>query len=64
MDYPGDDAVKLITRDHWRKESERIPDSPVPQEVLDFIESILVIDPEERPTAAEALMHSYLQATM
>ncbi|CAA9956983.1 CMGC/DYRK protein kinase [Pyrenophora teres f. maculata] len=60
MDHPGEDT-KLITRDHWRKELEDVTDPPVPRDLLDFIESILVIDPEKRPTAAEALMHPYLQ---
>ncbi|KAL7770627.1 hypothetical protein CFE70_000565 [Pyrenophora teres f. teres 0-1] len=60
MDHPGEDT-KLITRDHWRKELENVTDPPVPRDLLDFIESILVIDPEKRPTAAEALMHPYLQ---
>lgn len=54
--------MKLITRVHWRKESEDIPDPPVPSDLLDFIESILVMDPERRPSAAELLVHPYLQS--
>ena len=46
MDHPGDDA-KLITRDYWRRELEYIPDPLVPRKTLDFIESILIIDPRK-----------------
>ncbi|KAI0587654.1 CMGC/DYRK protein kinase [Pyrenophora tritici-repentis] len=60
MDHPSD-GTNLISRDYWRKELENIPDPPVPRDLLDFIESILVIDSEKRPTAAEALMHPYLR---
>lgn len=54
--------MKLITRVHWRKELEDIPDPPVPSGLLDFIESILVMDPERRPSAAELLVHPYLRS--
>ncbi|KAI8939248.1 hypothetical protein NX059_005074 [Plenodomus lindquistii] len=53
--------IKLITRDHWREELEDIPDPPVPEDLLDFIETLLIIDPDKRPTAAQALTHPYLQ---
>jgi serine/threonine protein kinase len=52
-------SLKLLTRRHWRTELEAIPDPPVPQDLLDFIESLLIIDPEKRPTAAEALLHPF-----
>ena len=32
----------------WRRELEHIPDLLVPRKTLDFIESILVIDPKNR----------------
>lgn len=53
---------KLVTRDHWRKELEDIADRPVPKNLLDFLETLLVIDPDERPTAEQALRHPYLQS--
>jgi serine/threonine protein kinase len=62
MDHPLE-PVKLITRGHWREELQRISDPPVPQDLLDFIEFLLVIDPDKRPTATEALLHPYLQST-
>jgi serine/threonine protein kinase len=60
MDRPGG-YMKVITRVNWRKELQHIPDPPVPSDLLDFIESLLAIDPDKRPTAAEALWHPYLQ---
>jgi hypothetical protein len=39
--------MKLITRVHWRKELEDIPDPS---------------DPERRPSAVELLAHPYLQS--
>ena len=56
-------SMKLITRGQWREELEHIPDPPVAQDLLDFIKSILVVDPDKRPTATEALLHPYLQST-
>jgi serine/threonine protein kinase len=60
-DHPLGPAMKLITRVHWRKELEDIPDPPVDAELLDFVQSLLVVDPEERPSARKALLHPYLQ---
>ncbi|KAH9862808.1 hypothetical protein J1614_010901 [Plenodomus biglobosus] len=54
--------MKLIDRGNWRKELQDIPDPPVPQDLLDFIEFLLVIDPDKRPTASDALQHPYLQS--
>ncbi|KAH8707035.1 kinase-like domain-containing protein [Phaeosphaeriaceae sp. PMI808] len=56
--------MKLIDRLNWREELQHIPDPPVPSDLLDFIESLLVIDPDKRPTASEALLHPYLQPTV
>lgn len=61
MDHPLS-PMKLIDRGNWRKELEDIPDPPVPQDLLDFIEALLVIDPDKRPTALEASRHRYLQS--
>lgn len=60
MDHPLG-LMKLISRRHWRVELQDIPDPPVPQDLLDFIETLLVIDPNNRPTASDALLHPYLQ---
>jgi serine/threonine protein kinase len=54
--------MKLIDRDSWRGELEEIPDPPVSQDLLDFIESLLIIDPDQRPTASDTLLHPYLQS--
>lgn len=56
--------MKLISREDWRTELEDIPDPPVPNDLLDFIETLLVLDPDRRPTAVEALLHPYLQAVV
>ncbi|KAF2125384.1 kinase-like protein [Dothidotthia symphoricarpi CBS 119687] len=62
MNHPSG-IMKLIDRLNWREELQHIPDPPVPSDVMDFIESLLVIDPEKRPTASDALLHPYLQPT-
>ncbi|KAF2754239.1 kinase-like protein [Pseudovirgaria hyperparasitica] len=65
MDHPLTRVQsKLVQRGHWRTELEYIPDPPVPRDLLDFIGEILVMDPEKRPTAAQALQHPYLQAAL
>lgn len=61
MDHPLG-PMKLITRGNWREELQHIPDPPVSPDLLDFIESLLVIDPDQRPTASDALLHPYLQS--
>ncbi|KAI9674438.1 MAG: hypothetical protein M1817_001776 [Caeruleum heppii] len=43
-----------------RQELERIPDGPVSEECVDFIESLLVVDHTRRPSAREALKHSFI----
>ncbi|RMZ67134.1 CMGC kinase [Pyrenophora seminiperda CCB06] len=55
------DGLKLINRLTWRGELQHIPDPPVPSDLLDFIGYLLVVDPDKRPTASEALLHPYLQ---
>ena len=62
MDYkPG--VSKLISmRGNWRKELEYFPDPPIPQDLLDFIEYLLIVDPDKRSTALEALQHPYLES--
>ncbi|KAH9870563.1 hypothetical protein IAQ61_006039 [Plenodomus lingam] len=55
-------TMKLIGRGYWRKELEEIPDPPLPQALLDFIETLLIIDPDKRPVALDALRHPYLKS--
>lgn len=52
--------MMVISWPPWREALEAIPDPPVPTDLLDFIQMLLVIDPDRRPTASEALMHPYL----
>ena len=61
MDHPLG-HMKLIDRGNRRKELQDIPDPPGPHDLLCFIESLLIIDPDERPTASDVLRHPYLQA--
>jgi hypothetical protein len=61
MDHPFS-PMKLIDRGNWRKELKYIPDPTVPQDLLDSIEFLLIIDPDKRPTASKALRHPYLQS--
>lgn len=51
---------KLISVLPLRQELERIRDPPVPPALIDFIESLLVVDMEKRPVALDALEHPYL----
>ncbi|KAF1946415.1 hypothetical protein EJ02DRAFT_499956 [Clathrospora elynae] len=37
-----------------------IPDPPASQDLLDFIGTLLVIDPDSRPSASDILLHFYL----
>jgi serine/threonine protein kinase len=61
MDHPLG-FMKLISRRHWRAQLQDIPDPPVPQNLLDFIETLLVIGPNNRPTASDTSLHPYLQS--
>ena len=49
--------VKLRT---IRQELEAV-DGPIDSGCIDFIESLLVVDPTKRPSASEALKHPWLQ---
>ena len=53
--------TQFITVGTLRQEL-KLPGPKVSSELLDFIESLLVIDHTKRPTALEALRHSYLQS--
>lgn len=52
---------KIISRLHWRAELGGNQNPPVSEPLLDFIESLLVVEHEKRPTAAEALKHPYFE---
>jgi serine/threonine protein kinase len=56
--------MKLIDRGPWRKELQDIPDPLVPKGLLDFIQHLLIIDPDKRPTASGALLHPYLRSVV
>lgn len=58
MEFP--EIGKLIKVGTWREELERISDPCVSRELLDFIEYLLVVDMEKRPTASDALEHPYV----
>lgn len=60
MDNPHD-GKDLIKVGSLREELERLSDPSVSLQLLDFLEYLLVIDLNKRPTASEALQHSYLQ---
>lgn len=50
--------MRFITVGTVRQELEKI--EGVPQDLIEFIEYLLVIDHTKRPTAREALGHPYL----
>jgi serine/threonine protein kinase len=62
MDHTAGYSKLIQKRSGWRKQLEFFPDPPMPQDLLDFIESLLILDPEKRPAASEALRHPYLQS--
>ncbi|KAL5894811.1 hypothetical protein ACKVWC_000029 [Pyricularia oryzae] len=51
---------KLINAGSLRQELERIENPPIAPDLVDFIESLLILDETKRPTAEEALRHSFL----
>ena len=55
-------GTKLIEEGTLREELQRLSDPSVSLQILDFIESLLVVDHSKRPTASEALQHPYLQS--
>lgn len=54
--------TKLIDRVNWREELQLLPNPPVPQDSLHFIEFLLIIEPDKKPTASDALQYHYLQS--
>ncbi|KAF2006447.1 kinase-like protein [Amniculicola lignicola CBS 123094] len=55
-------GTRLIKGGTLREELQRLPEPSVSPKLLDFIESLLVVDHSKRPTASEALQHPYLQS--
>jgi serine/threonine protein kinase len=58
--YPSG-ILKLISWRHWRIELGLNQHPPVSEHLLDFIESLLVVDHKRRPNASEALQHPYFE---
>lgn len=52
---------KVIKVQPLRQELEQITDPTVSPALLDFIDSLLIVDVEKRPTAEQALQHFYLK---
>ena len=62
--HPGiDGPVSCIDVGTLRRELELLSGPKVDPGLLDFIDSLLVVDHTKRPTAAEALKHPYLHST-
>lgn len=62
--HPGiHGPVPYIDVGTLRQELESLPSPKVDPALLDFIDSLLVVDHTKRPTAAEALEHPYLRST-
>lgn len=58
-----DGPVPYIDVGTLRQELESLSDLKVDPGLLDFIDSLLIVDHTKRPTAAEALEHPYLRST-
>jgi serine/threonine protein kinase len=56
------DGGMLMKQTTLRKRLEQLSDPPVSAQLLDFIDYLLVVDHQKRPTASEALQHPYLQS--
>ena len=54
--------VPLMNLSPLRNELEALPGPKVDPGLLDFIDSLLIVDHRKRPTAAEALKHPYLRS--
>ena len=55
--------VPYIDVSPLRRELESLPGPKVDPGLLDFIDSLLIVDHTKRPIAAEALKHPYLHST-
>ena len=63
IDSRIDGPVPYIDVGTLRQELESLPGPKVDPGLLDFIDSLLIVDHTQRPTAAEALEHPYLRVT-
>lgn len=50
----------FITVKSLREELEALPREICTSECIDFIQHLLIVDPDRRPTAEEALQHSFV----
>jgi len=62
MDNPHD-GTKLIQGGNLRDELQRLSGPLVSPQLLDFIETLLIVDHSKRPTTSRALQHLYLQSS-
>ena len=60
---PDYGPVPLMNVSPLRSELEALPGPKVDPGLLDFIDSLLIVDHTKRPTAVEALKHPYLHST-
>jgi hypothetical protein len=58
----GLDLGKLIKVGTLRQELQSLSDPSVSTQLLDFIDYLLVIEMAKRPTARDALQHTYLHS--
>ena len=61
IDPDIDGPVSCIDVDTLRQELESLLGPRVCPELLDFTDALLVVDPTNRPSAAEALQHAHLR---
>jgi len=62
MENPHD-GTNLIKGGTLREELQQLSDPSVSPQLLEFIEYLLVVDHNKRPTASEALQHPFLQSS-
>ncbi len=53
----------LIKVESLREELDKISDPAVPKQLLDFIDYLLVVDKDARPSVYEALKHEYFDSS-
>ena len=63
IDPEIDGPVPYIDVATLRQELESLDNPMVNPGLLDFVDSLLIVDHTKRPTAAEALQHPYLRST-
>lgn len=58
------DGTSLMFGGTLREQLEQLTDPPVSKNLIEFIQYLLVIDGSRRPTASDALRHSYIQSSI